>query len=149
MVGAYICKKYHLPYTTTFHTKFPEYLNMRNRLIKEDYVHKYLHYIHDDATRIFVSNSGMISYLRDHGYGDTTIVPLGINHAHFFPGKKTRFTEDDRIVLLFVGRIAVEKNIEAFLSLPHTYRKIVVGDGPQRVELEEKYSDAEFLGVQK
>lgn len=149
IVGAYICKKYSLPYTTSFHTKFPEYLNMRNRLIKEDYVHKYLHYIHNDAEKIFISNQGMISYLKKHWYGRYCVVPLGIDHESFFPGKKTRFTEDSRTVLLFVGRIAIEKNIEAFLSISNQYRKIVVWDGPKREEFEKKYPDTEFLGIQK
>ncbi len=83
--AARICRKYHIPYTTTFHTKFPEYLNMRTRLFHKDLVHWYLHYVHNGAERIFVSNAGLMPYLEENEYGSTVLVPLGINHALFFP----------------------------------------------------------------
>lgn len=121
---------------------------MRNRLIKEDYVHQYLHYIHDDAIKIFISNAGMVPYLQKHKYGDYTVIPFGIDHTCFFPGPKNRFLDDNRSVLLFVGRIAVEKNIEAFLRIQGNYRKVIVGDGPKRAEFEEMYPEVEFLGIQ-
>lgn len=84
-MAAAVCKYYKIPYTTTFHTKFPEYLNMRNRLVREDYVHRYLHFIHDGAEQIFISNPGMIPYLEENEYGKYAIVPLGIDHSVFFP----------------------------------------------------------------
>lgn len=149
LMAAAICRYYKIPYTTTFHTKFPEYLNMRNRLVKEDYVHKYLHFIHDRAERIFISNPGMITYLEENNYGKYSIVPLGIDHSLFFPWGKQYFQENKKPKLLYVGRIALEKNIEDFLEISDQYEKIVVGDGPQREELEERYPDAKFLGIKK
>lgn len=82
---AYICQKRHIPYTTTFHTKYPEYLNMRNSLVKEEYVHQYLRYIHDSAEEIFISNSGLGEYLMRNGYEHSTVIPFGIDHAIFYP----------------------------------------------------------------
>lgn len=150
LVAAAVCKKRNIPYTTTFHTKFPEYLHMRNRLVKEDYVHQYLHYIHDDAERIFVSNSGMSDYLMDNGYNaQIQVVPLGIDHSLFAPGSKKLFQSHNRPIVLFVGRIAVEKNIEDFLQISDTYHTVVVWDGPLRESLEEEYPDTEFLGIKK
>lgn len=90
---------------------------MRNRLIKEDYVHKYLHYIHNHADCIFVSNKGIIPYLQENGYSNFAITPFGIDHECFFPGEKVHFTKETSPVLLFVGRVAPEKNIEDFLRI--------------------------------
>ncbi len=81
---AYICQRRHIPYTTTFHTKFPEYIHMRSRLVKEEYVHQYLHYIHDGAEEVFISNSGLGEYLLRNDYKNPTIVPFGIDHSIFF-----------------------------------------------------------------
>jgi len=147
--AARICRKHKIPYTTTFHTKYPEYLNMRNRLVHKDLVHWYLQYVHNAAERIFVSNPGMMPYLTENDYGNIVMVPLGIDHALFTPGEKTLFLDKKKPVLLFVGRIAVEKNIRAFLEISDAYEKVVVGDGPDREELEEEFPDVEFFGVKK
>ncbi|MBC7503343.1 glycosyltransferase [Candidatus Gracilibacteria bacterium] len=143
---AYICQKRYIPYTTTFHTKYPEYLNMRNSLIKEEYVHQYLHYIHNSAEEVFISNSGLGEYLVRNGYEHSTIVPFGIDHTIFYPGVRTLFLDIPRPILLYVGRIAVEKNIVDFLEMDTRYAKIIVGDGPLLEEYREKYSDIQFLG---
>jgi len=117
LTAAHVCQKRHIPYTTTFHTKFPEYLHMRNRLVKEEYVHQYLRYIHDGAEHIFISNSGLAEYLRRNGYERTEILSFGIDHSIFHPGEKTLFRDLPGPILLFVGRIAIEKNIQAFLDI--------------------------------
>lgn len=147
--AALICKKYKIPYTTSFHTKFPEYLSMRNRLLKEEYVHQYLHYIHDGAEKIFISNRGMIPYIENNNYGNYAVIPLGIDHSMFFPGAKKFFLNKTRPIALFVGRIAIEKNIEKFLEISEKYEKIVVGDGPEKENLAKKFPNVTFLGIKK
>lgn len=82
--AAFVCKKYKIPYTTTFHTKFPEYIYLRNRLIRPSIVHKYLRFIHDASEKIFVSHKGVQKYLENEGYGHFEIVPLGIDHTIFY-----------------------------------------------------------------
>ncbi|PID84212.1 alpha-mannosyltransferase [Candidatus Gracilibacteria bacterium] len=146
--AAFVCKKYKIPYTTTFHTKFPEYLYLRNRLIRPSIVHRYLRFIHDVSAKIFISHKGVQKYLENEGYKSFEIVPLGIDHEIFkLPaGQKSTHSKPR---LLFVGRIAVEKNIEDFLKISDDYEKIVVGDGPLREELEAMYPTAKFLGVKK
>ncbi len=144
-----MCKKYNIPYTTSFHTKFPEYLSMRNPLVREKYVHWYLHYIHNSAQTIFISNEGMIPYIERNKYGKYAVIPLGIDHSIFHTGEKNLFLEEKRKKLLFVGRIAIEKNIEKFLQISEKYAKIVVGDGPEKERLEKKYPHAVFLGIKK
>lgn len=89
-------------------------------------MHTYLHYIHDNAKKIFISNDGMVPYIKRNNYGNYSIVPLGIDHLQFFPGEKNLFSDEKRIKLLFVGRIAVEKNIEKFLQISDNYAKYVV-----------------------
>lgn len=101
---------------------------MRNPLVKEKYVHFYLHYIHDAAETVFISNEGMIPYIERNKYGNYAVIPLGIDHALFYPGEKKYFLQEKRKKLLFVGRIAIEKNIEKFLQISEQYAKIVVGD---------------------
>lgn len=146
LTAAYVCKRKKIPYTTTFHTKFPEYLHMRNRLVKEEYVHQYLHYIHDGAEQIFISNDGLHQYLEENGYERRIVVPFGIDHSVFFPWEKTLFRDIPTPILLFVGRIAVEKNIGDFLDMNAKYQKVVVGDGPLYQKYKEEYPDVLFLG---
>lgn len=147
--AAMICKKHKIPYTTSFHTKFPEYLNMRSSLIKKEYVHSYLRYIHGKSDKIFISNSGLIPYLERHKYDRYAIVPLGIDHSLFYIDKNFHKKPTEKITLLFVGRIAIEKNIEDFLKISDKYHKVVVGDWPEKENLQEKYPNVEFLGVKK
>lgn len=149
LTAARVCQKHEFPYTTSFHTKFPEYLSMRNRLLKEEYVHKYLQYIHGGAERILVSNTGVEQYLKRNGYFHIAITPFGIDHMLFFPWEKKLFIEKRRPILLFVGRVAIEKNIEDFLQMDQKYTKIVVGDGPLLEEYGEKYPEVHFLGCKK
>lgn len=146
LMGAYLCRKKNIAYTTTFHTKFPEYLHMRNRLVHEEYVHWYLRYIHGGAEQIFISNEWLRSYLDENGYKKIHVIPFGINHSLFFPGKKTHFQDLKSPILLYVGRIAVEKNIDDFLAILWHYTKIVVGDGPLLKKYQKKYPEVIFLG---
>lgn len=149
-IGAKICKKYSIPYTTSFHTKFPEYLNMRSRFIKEWYVHKYLHTVHDGAKKVFISNAGMIPYIKKNKYGNAAVVPLGIDHTQFYAWEKNLFLQENRTKLLFVGRIAIEKNIESFLQISDIkYAKYVVGDWPELERLKQQYPNTKFLWVRR
>lgn len=135
-----------MPYTTTFHTKFPEYLHMMNRLVKEKYVHQYLHYIHDGAENIFISNTGLGEYLTRNGYERHTLVPFGINHTIFYLGQRSLFLDITPPILLYVGRIAIEKNMADYLDMDTKYQKIVVGDGPLLEKYKKEYTDIIFLG---
>lgn len=146
LMAAHVCQKRHIPYTTTFHTKFPEYLHMRNRLVKESYVHEYLRYIHDGAEKIFISNTGLEQYLERNHYEWCEIIPFGIDHSIFHPGKKSLFFDMPKPIFLFVGRVAIEKNIEAFLEMKTPGTKIVVGDGPMLESLQKNYPHVYFLG---
>ncbi len=146
LTAATLCRRRRIPYTTTFHTKYPEYLHMRNPLVREKYVHFYLHQVHDHAEKIFVSNASLDMYLERNGYSHRDIVPFGINHDIFHPWVGNLFTRFPSPRLLFVGRIAIEKNIEDFLDIDVPCTKIVVGDGPLMKKYSQKYGEVLFLG---
>ena len=108
-----------------------------------------MHYIHNSSEKIFISNDGMIPYIKCHKYGKYAVVPLGIDHSLFFPGEKKFFLDKKKTKILFVGRLAVEKNIEDFLKISEKFCKIVVGNWPEFENLQKKYPTAKFLGVRK
>lgn len=147
--AVYICKKLKISYTTSFHSKYPEYVNLRISLIKKWYVHKYLHYIHDSSEKIFISNSWMLNYLEKNSYKNIKIIPFWIDHSLFYPWEKKFFLDDKKVKLLFVWRIAIEKNIEAFLKISYKYTKIIVWDWPDKEKLEKKYIKTKFLWYKK
>jgi len=94
-----------------------------------------------------VPTASLQSELAARGFTRTRLWTRGVDHAHFTPGPRTLFGDLPGPHLLYVGRISVEKNVEAFLSLDLPGTKIVVGDGPARAELESRYPDARFLGL--
>lgn len=146
--AARACQKLKIPYTSAFHTKFPEYIALRMPFIEEKIVHTALRYIHNAASHIIVSSESMRSYLIKNNYSRKKIkvIPFWVDHSIFSPGEKTLFRTFPRPILLFVWRVAVEKNIGDFLSIETKWTKIVVWDGPLRESLEKNFEDVHFLG---
>ncbi|MBP9779407.1 glycosyltransferase family 1 protein [Candidatus Gracilibacteria bacterium] len=146
--AARACRKLKIPYTTAFHTKFPEYIALRIPFIQEKIVHKALHYIHGGASHILVSSPVMQVYLEDNSYpkDKIAVIPFGVDHTIFSPGERTLFHNLPKPILLFVGRVSIEKNIGDFIAIETEGTKIVVGDGPLRESLKEQFSEVQFLG---
>ncbi len=142
------CQKLGIAYTSAFHTKFPEYISLRMPFIEEKIVHKTLRFIHGPSSKIIVSSKEMKLYLEKNAYPREKImvIPFGVDHTVFFPWEKTLFQDLPRPILLFVGRIAIEKNISDFLAIQTPWTKVVVWDGPLREDLEKEFSDVRFLG---
>ncbi|HTT99550.1 MAG TPA: glycosyltransferase family 1 protein [Rhizomicrobium sp.] len=139
-----ICIKYGIPFTTSFHTRFPEYVHARFSFISEARVYRFLRWFHGPATAMMVATQSLKRELEGHGFKNLRIWSRGVDVERFKP-------EDTNLpyeapVFLYVGRVAVEKNIEAFLSLNLPGTKLVVGDGPARASLERKYPDVKFVG---
>jgi glycosyltransferase involved in cell wall biosynthesis len=145
-VAAKVCKELGIGYTSSFHTKFPEYIRLHSKIIPSSYVHSFLKYIHDGSDKVFISNDSIRKYLESNAYAHIHVIPFGIDHSVFFPGPKKFFQDLPGPVLLFVGRISIEKNVEDFLEIRTGGTKIVVGDGPQKEKFEKKYPEAKFLG---
>jgi glycosyltransferase involved in cell wall biosynthesis len=141
-----ICLEWKLPFTTSYHTKFPEYVSARLPLpLSAGYA--YMRWFHKPSGRLMVATPTMREELTRQGFRNISPWTRGVDTQVFKPGLEPVFEDLQRPVWLYVGRIAVEKNIEAFLDLDLPGTKVLVGDGPQREELIEKHPEAVFAGA--
>jgi glycosyltransferase involved in cell wall biosynthesis len=142
-----ICVERGLPFTTSFHTRFPDYVHARFPFIPESAVYGALRTFHGAAAATMVSTQSLKQELESHGFQNVRLWSRGVDVDVFAPGPKDAFGADVvRPVFLYVGRVAVEKNVEAFLALDLPGTKVVVGDGPARDELAARCADVKFLG---
>ncbi|MAL77708.1 MAG: alpha-mannosyltransferase [Sneathiella sp.] len=141
------CRRHRLPFTTAFHTRFPEYLNARLKL-PVDWGYHFLRWFHRPSAAVMVATQSLENELKGRGLRNIRRWTRGIDTATFHPRTQRPFRFPSP-VFLYVGRVAVEKNIEDFLKLDLPGSKVIVGDGPQRRELENRYPTAFFLGVKE
>jgi glycosyltransferase involved in cell wall biosynthesis len=136
-----------IPFTTSYTTKWPEYIEQRVRL-PVGIAYRWLRWFHAAAERCMVATPSLSEELRLRGF--TNLVPWsrGVDVDLFHPQDKG-WLDVPRPVWLYVGRVAVEKNIRAFLDLALPGTKLVVGDGPQRASLERSYPRARFVGARE
>jgi len=142
MVRAY-CLRKGIPFTTSFHTRFPEYLASRFA-IPERWTYAVQRRFHNAGAGIMVAARSLAADLEARGFVKLMAWTRGVESALFCPRPVRRFGAGP--VFLYVGRIAVEKNIEAFLRLDLPGRKVVVGDGPQLAEMKRCFPAATFIG---
>lgn len=141
------CRRQGVPFTTSYHTQFPEYLRARAPIpLSMSYAH--LRRFHGAAERTMVSTPSMQRQLEARGFANLTRWTRGVDTELFQPRSKA-FLDWPRPIAMFVGRVAVEKNIEAFLTMPFSGSKVVVGDGPARTGLAAAYPAAHFVGYQR
>jgi glycosyltransferase involved in cell wall biosynthesis len=138
------CLKWGMRFTTSYHTQFPQYLRARFP-IPLSVSYGALRRFHAGAVRCMVSTASLRAELAARGFENLAFWRRGVDTEVFKPGPKD-FLDLPRPIAAYVGRVAVEKNIEAFLSMPWRGSKIVVGDGPERVRLERLYPEAAFAG---
>ncbi|MEM8771925.1 MAG: glycosyltransferase family 1 protein [Pseudomonadota bacterium] len=139
------CKRRGYPFTTSFHTRFAEYANERWK-VPTKWGYAVLKDFHKDGETMMVATPGLMEELEGRGFDHMKMWTRGVDLEQFKLGDRSLFDKYERPVFLYVGRLAVEKSIEDLLELDLPGTTVVVGDGPQRVELEEKYKDAVFLG---
>jgi glycosyltransferase involved in cell wall biosynthesis len=139
-----ICLDRDLPFTTSFHTKFPEYINARFR-IPVSWGYAALRRFHAPSKGVMVATASLAATLRAYGFTHLKRWNRGVDTKLFRPRPKS-FLDAPRPIWMFVGRVAVEKNIEAFLKLDLDGTKFVVGDGPQLGELKGRYPEVRFTG---
>ncbi|WP_411287655.1 glycosyltransferase family 4 protein [Phenylobacterium sp.] len=143
-----ICVEWKLPFTTSYHTRFPEYVSARLPLpLAAGYA--YMKWFHKPSGRLMVATPTMRDELEQHGFRNISAWSRGVDTEVFGARRKGDadvFEGLARPVFLYVGRVAVEKNIEAFLGLDLPGTKVIVGPGPQKEELQSKYRDAKFVG---
>ncbi|WP_332819329.1 glycosyltransferase family 4 protein [Sphingopyxis sp.] len=141
------CMRNKFPFTTAYHTRFPEYVAARLPL-SPAFVWRFIRWFHRPARHIMVATRSLARELAEQGLGQTMMWERGVDHDLFRPDRAPHpaFAELPRPIQLYVGRVAVEKNIGAFLATEHPGTKVIVGDGPALAELKVQHPNALFLG---
>lgn len=146
-----VCLKHKFPFTTSYHTQFPEYVTARFNWIPLWAGYRFMHAFHDKSGRVMVATPTMQKQLELQGFRNTAIWSRGVDIEQFHPRLRGMdggvYPADlPRPIFAYVGRVSVEKNIEAFLKTELAGSKVVVGGGPALEELKAKYPEAIFTG---
>lgn len=142
------CKKNKKAFTTSYHTKFPEFLN---KLIgvPESISYQVMKTFHNAGSGIMVTTESLKKDLLKRGFNNVNEWSRGVDLSLFKP-IKTKTKLKNKTVLLYVGRVSKEKSIESFLDINYPdCIKVVVGDGPELSKLKKKYKDVWFTGPLK
>jgi glycosyltransferase involved in cell wall biosynthesis len=142
-VRAY-CRRRKLAFTTSYTTRFPEYIAVRS-IVPASMSYAVLRHFHAAAAMTMVATSSLRQELGARGFKRLGTWTRGVDTDLFTPDGASEL-DLPRPIFMTVGRVAVEKNLEAFLSLNLPGSKVVIGDGPQKAVLERRYPKARFLG---
>ncbi|HEY8162606.1 MAG TPA: glycosyltransferase family 1 protein [Methylocystis sp.] len=140
-----VCLRDKRVFTTSFHTRFPEYIHARTGL-PVGLAYAALRRFHNAGAGVMVATPSLARELDARGFRRLLRWSRGVDHSIFTPKAKIPL-DFPRPIFLSAGRLAVEKNVEAFLALDLPGSKLVAGDGPARAALEARFPDAHFLGV--
>ncbi|MEX0590671.1 MAG: glycosyltransferase family 1 protein [Xanthobacteraceae bacterium] len=141
------CVAHGLPFTTSFHTRLPDYVSARLP-IPPRWTWNWLRRFHNAGIGVMAATPALAAELDARGFRNTMLWPRGVD-TDLFKRRPDTDLALKRPVFLSVGRLAIEKNLDAFLGLDLPGTKVVVGDGPARAELEARFPDAIFLGPQE
>ncbi|MGB0769088.1 MAG: glycosyltransferase family 4 protein, partial [Phycisphaeraceae bacterium] len=143
------CVRNRIPYTTSYHTQFPHYLRQYFGIPKS-VSYRFIRWFHGQAKHTLVPTPQVGSELTRNGLNNIVVWSRGVDTDLFKPGYPVpeALAQLDEPIFIYAGRIAIEKNIEAFLQLDLPGTKVIIGDGPPRAALEKKYPDALFVGYQ-
>jgi glycosyltransferase involved in cell wall biosynthesis len=131
-------------FTTSYHTQFPQYLRARLPL-PIGWSYRALRWFHSAAARVMVNTQHVRDELAARGFENLVHWTRGVDTTLFRPREES-VLDLPRPVFIYVGRVAVEKNVEAFLSLDLPGTKLVVGGGPALEEMRRRYPQAVFTG---
>jgi len=146
MARAY-CLRRGLPFTTSYTTRFPEYISARAP-VPRSWSYAVLRRFHGSAAVTMVSTASLMAELRRYGFRSLGMWTRGVDTDLFSPERAIPL-DLPRPIFLTAGRVAVEKNLEAFLALDLPGSKVVVGDGPQKTELQRRFPQATFVGMKR
>jgi glycosyltransferase involved in cell wall biosynthesis len=144
MVRSY-CRRRGRPFTTSYTTRFPEYISARVP-IPESLIYAVLRRFHAAATVTMVATPSLMAELAERGFSHLGMWTRGVDTDLFRPERAINLGLP-RPIFACVGRLAVEKNLEAFLSLDLPGSKVIIGCGPQEAELKHRFPAAKFLGL--
>ena len=146
-----VCLQHKFPFTTSYHTQFPEYVHARFWWIPLMAGYRYMRSFHDKSGRVMVATPTMMHLLQGRGFKNITAWSRGVDTELFSPEKRDVengvYKGLPRPIFAYVGRVSVEKNIEQFLALKLPGTKVVVGDGPLREDLMARFPEAIFPGA--
>jgi glycosyltransferase involved in cell wall biosynthesis len=145
-VRAY-CRRRKLAFTTSYTTRFPEYVEVRTS-IPAGVGYAVLRHFHSAAAMTMVATASLRQELNSRGFRRLGFWGRGVDTNLFRPDAPAKL-DLPRPIFMTMGRVAVEKNLEAFLALELPGSKVVIGEGPQRAELERRFPQAIFLGEKK
>jgi glycosyltransferase involved in cell wall biosynthesis len=144
-----VCMRRSLPFTTSFHTRFPDYLASRLPVPERwttDIAWNWLRRFHCAGAAVLAPTPTLCTELTERGFNNVKLWPRGVDARLFRPRERSAVAWQ-RPIFLTVGRLAVEKNVEEFLKLDLPGTKVVVGDGPARAHLQKICPEAVFLGA--
>jgi glycosyltransferase involved in cell wall biosynthesis len=137
--------RHDLPFSTAYHTRFPEYVYARTR-IPLAWTYRFLKWFHGPSLAVMAPTQVVKDDLEKYGFDNVVIWSRGVDLEIFKP-QQSKVLNSAHPIFLYVGRVAVEKNINAFLEIDLPGSKWVVGDGPAMKEIKEKYPLVNYLGV--
>ena len=142
------CLSRKVPFTSAFHTRFPDYAAVRTGISAERFW-PLMRRFHAPSKAVMVATQSLATELRDRGIPQTSLWSRGIDHWLFNPVVDLHpvLASLPRPILLNVGRVSAEKNLEAFLSATVPGSKVVIGDGPAIEDLRQRFPQAHFLGT--
>jgi glycosyltransferase involved in cell wall biosynthesis len=139
--GVKYCKKLKRPFTTGYHSKWPEFINSMFPFVKERWVRSYMKRVHKGSSRILVPTKTVKTELEGEGYQNVEVWTRGTDKEMY------RFFPEKGEYLLCVSRVSKEKNLEDFFKLPGI--KVMVGDGPMLETYKDQYPQVEFVGEKR
>jgi len=143
-----LCRRKHWPFTTAFHTRFPEYLEARTG-IPADWSWRVMRRFHEAGEGTFAATASLGQELTRRGFTKLRPWTRGVDLDKFRPGEGDAWAGLPRPIFLYAGRVAIEKNIEAFLALDLPGSKVVVGEGPALEGLKQKFPQVTFTGYRE
>ena len=147
MTARRYCVRNKLPFTTAYHTRFPEYVEPRLG-VPVSWTYRVMRHFHGKSAGVMVATKSIRADLEARGFDNIKDWSRGVDTELFRPQSKDAI-DAPRPVFMFVGRVAVEKNLPAFLQLDLPGSKVVVGDGPDMAMLKKRYPDTIFVGAKK
>lgn len=144
MAAKKYAKKSKAHFSTAYHTRFPEYVRVHFG-IPEKITYAVVRSFHNSAEAVMVAADNLKKELEENGVKNTVIWTRGVDTDTFTPDTKVAIPEE-RPIFMYMGRVAPEKNIDAFLNLDLPGTKYVVGDGPDLKRLKAKYPEAVYTG---
>lgn len=142
-----VCLARGLPFSTSYHTRFPELLRARLP-VPEEWTYRWLRRFHNAGNGMLAATPSLCAELAGRGFANIRLWSRGVDTALFDPARRTTLGLPGP-VFLNVGRVAVEKNLPAFLDLDLPGTKVVVGDGPELPRLRARYPEVVFTGARR